>query len=384
MSRPRPVASYRCHRKSGQAVTTLTDGLGCRRDVLLGKYGCAASRQQYARVIAEWEAAGRRLPAENSSTSLTINELALAFLRHGEEYYRRPDGTPTSEVIKLKMSPRPLVHLYGHTPVAEFGPLALKAIRKLRVEGYDHPKYGPQVALSRGVVNHRTNRIRRAFKWGVANELVPPAVQHSPQAVTGLKRGRTEARDLVNGVIKDWGRSGLLAPGFFVPTEGMLAFRGAALRVRAADPETDNSLKELPALDNWFENWATPRTKRGKPRLIGLSRRSADALNASNGNPKTAGMNPSSQAPGAESPAPPTPSRPLGPSAPFVPTAFQAWILEALDKRIRIASQLQNEVGCDRKRLYRDRQCPRGFSGKCKSNCRILVAPSCPSSTWMP
>jgi integrase len=195
MARPRSVPKHRRHRQSGQAVTTLTDGLGGRRDVLLGKYGTAASRQEYARVIAEWEAAGRRLPSDNPSSGLTINQLALAFLRHADQHYRRPDGTPTSEAFEFKMSLRPLVHLYGHTPAADFGPLVLKAVRKLMVEGYEHPKYGPQTALSRGVVNHRTNRIRRAFKWSVANELVPASVLHALQAVSGLQRGRTQARE---------------------------------------------------------------------------------------------------------------------------------------------------------------------------------------------
>jgi len=59
----RPVPSYRRHKQSGQAITTLVDGLGRRRDVLLGKFGTRASRQEYARVIAEWEAGGRQLPA---------------------------------------------------------------------------------------------------------------------------------------------------------------------------------------------------------------------------------------------------------------------------------------------------------------------------------
>jgi hypothetical protein len=31
--------SYRLHRQSGQAIVTLPDGLGGRRDVLLGPYG---------------------------------------------------------------------------------------------------------------------------------------------------------------------------------------------------------------------------------------------------------------------------------------------------------------------------------------------------------
>jgi hypothetical protein len=63
MSDPSRIPKYRCHKQSGQAIVTLTDGLGNRRDVLLGKYGTAASRSEYLRVITEWEASGRRLLA---------------------------------------------------------------------------------------------------------------------------------------------------------------------------------------------------------------------------------------------------------------------------------------------------------------------------------
>jgi hypothetical protein len=66
MSRPPSIPSYRKHKQSGQAIVTLSDGLGGRRDVLLGKYGTADSRQEYARVIAEWEAAGHFRPTASS------------------------------------------------------------------------------------------------------------------------------------------------------------------------------------------------------------------------------------------------------------------------------------------------------------------------------
>jgi hypothetical protein len=33
------VPSYRKHRQSGQAIVSLPDGMGRRRDVLLGKHG---------------------------------------------------------------------------------------------------------------------------------------------------------------------------------------------------------------------------------------------------------------------------------------------------------------------------------------------------------
>src|SRR5262249_8083733 len=157
------------------------------------------SRQEYVRVLAEWEANGRRLPARGAGgpapSDLTVNELAAAFWRHVEQHYRRPDGTQTSEVTDYKLSLRPLKHLYGDTPSARFGPLALKAVRELLVKGYEHPKYGPQAPLCRGVVNQRVGRIRRLFRWGVEQELVPPSVLQGLESVRGLQRGRSEARE---------------------------------------------------------------------------------------------------------------------------------------------------------------------------------------------
>ena len=130
MSRQAKIPSYRRHKQSGQAIVTLGNGLSGRRDVLLGKYGTAASRAEYARVIAEWEAAGRRLPEAGTAGDLTVNELIVAFWRHAEQHYRHPDGTPTSELAEYTFSFRPLKHFYGNTPAKDFGPLALKAVRR--------------------------------------------------------------------------------------------------------------------------------------------------------------------------------------------------------------------------------------------------------------
>jgi hypothetical protein len=74
MSKIPKVPSYRKHKQSGQAVVTLPDGYGGRRDVLLGKYGEASSRFEYARVIAEWETSGRRLSSSPAGAELTLNE----------------------------------------------------------------------------------------------------------------------------------------------------------------------------------------------------------------------------------------------------------------------------------------------------------------------
>ncbi|MBY0523166.1 MAG: hypothetical protein K2R98_07190 [Gemmataceae bacterium] len=123
------VLSYRKHKSSGQAIVTLADGFGGRRDVLLGKHGTKESRIEYARVIAEWEAAGRRLPRTNLSSDLTINELILAFWQHVEQSYRKQDGTPSLELDNAKYALRTLCQLYEHTAASAFGPRALKAVQ---------------------------------------------------------------------------------------------------------------------------------------------------------------------------------------------------------------------------------------------------------------
>jgi integrase len=196
MSRPQSIPIYRKHKLSGQAIVTLPDGLGGRRDVLLGKYGTAASRAGYARVIAEWEASGRYLPQSVATVAdLTINEMVARFWPHAKQHYRHQDGTPTNELNDFKYSLRPLKHFYGDAPAKGFGPLALKAVRQKMIDGYEHPKYGLQRPLCRGVVNQRIGRIRRMFKWAVENELVPPSVLLGLQAVRGLQQGRSPARE---------------------------------------------------------------------------------------------------------------------------------------------------------------------------------------------
>ena len=188
MPRPDSVPSYRLHKQSGQAVVTLRDSLGNRRDVLLGKYGTAESRAEYARVIAEWESSRRRLPvrsAEPSAPDLTVNEVLLQYRRWAEGHYRDADGNLSRELENVALALRPLRKLYGHATAGAFGPLALRAVREEMV----------RVGLSRGVVNARVNRIRRAFKWAASFELVPPSVFESLRTVAGLQRGRGEARE---------------------------------------------------------------------------------------------------------------------------------------------------------------------------------------------
>jgi integrase len=183
------------HRQSGQAIVTLTDSVtGRRKDVLLGKHGTVASKEEYKRVIIDWEANQRRLP-RSARSDLTIAELIGRYWKHVESYYRHADGTPTGEVQAMRYSLRPLNFLYGQAVAVEFGPAMLKSVRELMIRGYEHNKYGPQEPVCRTLINARVKRIRRMFKWAVGEELLPASVHQALCAVEPLKRGRTIAKE---------------------------------------------------------------------------------------------------------------------------------------------------------------------------------------------
>ena len=97
MPRRTHIPAYRLHKQSGQAIVTLSDGLGGRRDFTLGEFNSPESRAEYGRLLAEWEANGRRLPKSEAAADLSVNELLLRFWPHAEEHYRHPDGSPDTQ-----------------------------------------------------------------------------------------------------------------------------------------------------------------------------------------------------------------------------------------------------------------------------------------------
>ena len=182
MSRKKnPIPSYSFHKATGQARVRVAG-----RDFYLGKFGSIESRQEYARVLAQHVSGLEIAPAAPSPvpSQLSVAELALAFLRHAETYYVK-NGKQTAEVDCYKSAMRPLTKIYGLTPADGFGPLALKAVRTAMVaEGW-----------TRKFCNKSVHRIRKIFRWGASNELVPASVVQALATVEPLLAGRTEAHD---------------------------------------------------------------------------------------------------------------------------------------------------------------------------------------------
>ena len=125
---PRPSSSfipkYRKHQASGQAVVTISG-----RDHYLGPHGTKASRLEYDRLVCEWLENGRH-PVGIEGTEIILTEVIARYWQFAKGYYKRA-GRCTREAPGIKQALKPVRELYGSEHAAEFGPMALKAIRCL-------------------------------------------------------------------------------------------------------------------------------------------------------------------------------------------------------------------------------------------------------------
>ncbi len=188
--------SYRRRPGYTQAIVTLTDSVTKkRRDFWLGPHGTKESREQYHRVIAEWEANGRRFPravsgqtAPNKPAGLELVVLIRDFYRWATRNYDK--GELRSFYIVMVLMRR----YYGRTPAVEFGPRKLRMLREEMIRG-DQTTDPPRKPWSRKYINQQVQRVRRIFKWAVAYELVAPDVHQALCTLEPLKRGRSGARE---------------------------------------------------------------------------------------------------------------------------------------------------------------------------------------------
>jgi hypothetical protein len=171
----RTPPKYRKHKATGRAIVTI-DG----KDFYLGPHGSKARRSEHDRLIGEWLANGRSIPIRHRS--LTIVELVPKYWNFAKGYYAK-NGKPTDELPGLKIALQVLKDAYGKTVVDCFYPLALVALQQKLIERGN----------CRKCVNQNIWRIKRCFRWGVSQELVPVEVHQRITTVTGLRKGKTAA-----------------------------------------------------------------------------------------------------------------------------------------------------------------------------------------------
>lgn len=225
--------SYRRRQGYSNALVTLTDSAtGKRRDYWLGEHGTPSSREAYHRIIAAWEAAGRRFPeiaqpgglaagangplslagaatgggaspggtwanvaglggndgGPSAAPTMSINEVVKSYWTFAKTYYR------PAEYNTLKVSLRLLRANFGTLPAEEFGPVKLRFLREQMISG-SHDPQRPRDPWSRGYINQQVNRLRRMFRWAASHELIDAGVAHALATVEPLKRGRCAAHE---------------------------------------------------------------------------------------------------------------------------------------------------------------------------------------------
>lgn len=190
------IPAYRRRKNCSQAIITLTDAqTRRRRDFRLGEFGSPESREAYHRVIAEWEANGRRFPTKAvterpvaGAAGPCISEVILEYWRWAEAYYRPKHVQSIVGALRL------LRQLLGRTPADRFGPNDLRMLRDAMIRGDDRAE-PPRQPWSRRYINSQIQRLRHLFKWAAARELVPASVHQSLCTLEPLRRGRSGARE---------------------------------------------------------------------------------------------------------------------------------------------------------------------------------------------
>ncbi len=165
------IPKYAKH-KSGQARVRLNG-----KDVYLGKYDSAESRERYNELVAEL------LATRHENQRVTVDQLAIRMMTWARGYYiqRESDG----RIATVRSALRYLIADHGTEPTSQFSAVKLDAIR-CRMIADNH---------SRRYINDLVSIIKLTFKRGVVWGLVPARVWQSVNAVGSLAKGKSLARE---------------------------------------------------------------------------------------------------------------------------------------------------------------------------------------------
>ena len=130
----------------------------------------------------------RDQPVSRSSragaSEMAIEEIAVEFLLDEKKKFEHSDHD-TGSYDRARRAVQLLIDSFGKTKPSDFGPLALKQIRQQLIDQ----------GLARTTINTRVNIIKSCFRFAVENEYCEPSAYHTLQAVKGLQKGRSAAKD---------------------------------------------------------------------------------------------------------------------------------------------------------------------------------------------
>lgn len=141
-----------------------------------GKHGTSESLRGYRDYLLSLE--GKVLEPVPDDTTLSV--MANAWLDHHEEIISYKNLSHYKSCLRVLCDMG-----LASTLTKDFGPKKLKEFRSELVRrGY-----------ARSTVNQHVGRIKKMFRWGVSEEMVPPHVSQALYAVAGLRSGESCAPD---------------------------------------------------------------------------------------------------------------------------------------------------------------------------------------------
>ncbi|MBX2852393.1 MAG: site-specific integrase [Phycisphaeraceae bacterium] len=270
----KPDPSYRLHKRSGQAIVTLTDRrTRQRRDVYLGEHGSVESHELYAKTIKAWRDQGEVVDGKPGTPQArqaqvgqyTVGVVALAYWRSIQKRYSFSDGDKNipSNASKIKQAIKRCRSIAGGLPASEFGADELEAIRDAMIaEG-----------LNREYINDLITKIRKCFKWAAKKKLVRSTIWHELALLDQLQYGEQGVKEPGEAEAVPWGDVDAVLP-YLTPQVAAIADLmrhtgmrpGEAVRMTAAMIDTSKK--------TW---WYTPKhhktAHKGKVRRIPLGPR---------------------------------------------------------------------------------------------------------------
>jgi integrase len=129
-----------------------------------------------------WEKHTRQA-ARKEPRGATVAELVAAWDAHCLEYYRGPDGKPTSTALSARIDVRLFRDLYGNAALAELTHADMLQLRDAYVRS----------GISRTSVNKRLWRVKAMLAWALDEALITASVKAELTQVKAVKRGRTSA-----------------------------------------------------------------------------------------------------------------------------------------------------------------------------------------------
>ena len=129
-----------------------------------------------------WEEHTRQI-RKRDAAGATVADLCAAWSAHCLEYYRGPDGKPTSTATNAVIDVRMFRELFGNAAVAELTHADMLALRDALVRS----------GASRSTVNARLWRVKYMLGWALDEALITATVKAELTQVKGVKRGRTSA-----------------------------------------------------------------------------------------------------------------------------------------------------------------------------------------------